>query len=306
MFNETSSSDLLYDVFLSYSRDDAEIMRQINTYLTAERLIVWSDETHILPGDPSWERTIQLAIEQSCCLVVIFSPSAKNSLWVDRETGYARIMHKPVFPVLAAGGEQNAIPLAFANAQWLDIRGNGVFSNRMQTLLAAIQQNPEIKKRSNQQVALEKDIAHLGTKTAHEPQSGLQQYTFRGPASEEKALSEATDFLNQLLRSIPKERFILANLENKLLIRSLIAYEKDDGPLVYSKDILLNQAFSHIKKLGDNAFQNVLTSSSASESYPELQRDEIITITVEFSEQRMSPQVIIEIISNFKWGSAPE
>lgn len=110
-----------HHVFLSYSHKDMEAMRRVRDDLRAEGLAVWNDE-NLTPGTPSWKNAIEKAIENTGCLVVILSPDAKESEWIEREMDYARACRIPILPVLAWGDERSAIPFELINVQLVDIR----------------------------------------------------------------------------------------------------------------------------------------------------------------------------------------
>lgn len=124
-----------YDIFLSYSRQDSDVMRRLSHDLRAGGFRVWTDET-LKPGEESWKRAIEAAIEASQAVVVILSPGAKQSEWVERELDYARAQKRLIFPVLAKGTEQDAIPFALIRSQRADIRGN--YDAGVRTLIDAI------------------------------------------------------------------------------------------------------------------------------------------------------------------------
>jgi hypothetical protein len=110
-------------VFLSYSRQDAGMMARLRDDLRAQGLAVWTDEA-LTPGTPSWLEGIEREIERTRCLLVVLSPDAKVSAWVERETAYAREMGVPVVPVLARGEVRDAVPIELINVQRVDARGD--------------------------------------------------------------------------------------------------------------------------------------------------------------------------------------
>jgi hypothetical protein len=109
------------DVFLSYSRKDTEIMHKVQDALRAGGLAVWTDEG-LEPGTASWRAAIEESLGQASAVVVLLSPNAKISRWVDNEVGYAQTQHKVVFPILVAGDEASAVPISLINTQWVDGR----------------------------------------------------------------------------------------------------------------------------------------------------------------------------------------
>jgi hypothetical protein len=123
------------DVFLSYAREDSETMRRLASTLGATGLSVWTDEG-LTPGEPSWQKAIEQAIEVASCLVVILSPSAKESPWVNREIAYAQAQGLRVYPALAGGDGRSSVPIALINAQYVDLRSD--FDGALRNLASAI------------------------------------------------------------------------------------------------------------------------------------------------------------------------
>lgn len=99
------------------------MMRRLSESFRTQGLIVWTDEG-IEPGTPSWKLSIENAIRQSGCLVVILSPDAAQSRWVREEIDFAESQKKPVFPVLASGDRASAVPFGLTSAQFVDVREN--------------------------------------------------------------------------------------------------------------------------------------------------------------------------------------
>lgn len=112
-----------HHVFISYSRKDAGVMRRLCDDFQARGLAVWTDEG-IEPGTPSWKMSIEKAIRESGCLVVILSPDAAQSRWVREEIDFAESQNKPILPVLASGDRASAIPFGLTSAQFVDVREN--------------------------------------------------------------------------------------------------------------------------------------------------------------------------------------
>ncbi|MEZ4709939.1 MAG: SUMF1/EgtB/PvdO family nonheme iron enzyme [Caldilineaceae bacterium] len=115
------SPPVTIDIFLSYSRQDAQIMQRIYADLRAAGFAVWIDEG-LEPGTPHWQAAIEEAIRQARYMVVILTPSAKASPWVNNEIAYAQAHGRPVLPVLASGDFKDVAPLGLINVQHVDIR----------------------------------------------------------------------------------------------------------------------------------------------------------------------------------------
>lgn len=96
-------------------------MCKVRDDLRAVGLQVWTDEG-IEPGTVSWKEAIEKAIRQTHMVVVLLSPDANDSIWVQREIDYAEVRHKPIIPVLISGQPRDAIPFALAGSQFIDVR----------------------------------------------------------------------------------------------------------------------------------------------------------------------------------------
>jgi CheY-like chemotaxis protein len=110
-----------HHVFLSYSRQNMNIMARLCISLKNVGLTVWTDES-LKPGTPSWQDEIEEAIEAAACVVAILTPEAKKSGWVKRELDYAIIQEVRIFPVLAQGDVRTSIPLTLISTHFADIR----------------------------------------------------------------------------------------------------------------------------------------------------------------------------------------
>lgn len=130
---EQPSAERAIQVFLSYSRKDASTMRRLRADLRAEGFTVWTDESLTL-GTPSWLEAVEHAIRTALCVIVLLTPDAKKSEWVERELSMAKLHRKQIIPLLSKGEERSALPLLLANAQYADIRTETNYKARMRDL----------------------------------------------------------------------------------------------------------------------------------------------------------------------------
>jgi small GTP-binding protein len=82
-------SSFTYDVFLSHSSKDKEVIRPVANRLRADGLRVWFDEWEIKPGD-SIPAKIEEGLEHSRVLVLCMSANAFGSDWAQLEAGTFR------------------------------------------------------------------------------------------------------------------------------------------------------------------------------------------------------------------------
>jgi hypothetical protein len=113
--------NMLHHVFMSYSHEDSVIKSRIRATFRQSGLSIWSD-ADLIPGTSAWSIAIEEAIENAGCVIVLMSPAAKDSQWVNREIGYALAQQTPVIPVLVDGSDSSAIPIKLIDTQYVDLR----------------------------------------------------------------------------------------------------------------------------------------------------------------------------------------
>lgn len=104
-------------VFISYSKQNIDFARYLRAVLEAEGCPVWMDEVRLQPS-ARWWKEIEESISACTAFVVIMSPEAAESDWVEREILLAEKLKRPLFPVLLAGEAWSRL----ANIQFEDMR----------------------------------------------------------------------------------------------------------------------------------------------------------------------------------------
>src|ERR1041384_3067259 len=122
-------------VFISYSSTDRERAKRVAQAVEAAGYSVWWDR-QIAPGQ-IFDEVIEKALDQSACVVVIWSSASVKSEWVKAEAAEAA-KRKVIVPVLL---DSVMIPLEFRRIQAADLtRWNGSRDDsEFQKVLAAIQ-----------------------------------------------------------------------------------------------------------------------------------------------------------------------
>lgn len=123
-------------IFISYSRDDTEFVNRLEADLVARDYLPWVDRQR-LEGGQNWATIIQQEIERCQLFILVLTPSAVASLWVQKEILHAVNEGKFIIPLLLNPVEK--VPLAINNIQWIDFHQNfnGGLSNLL-LLLAGI------------------------------------------------------------------------------------------------------------------------------------------------------------------------
>jgi hypothetical protein len=107
-------------VFVSYSRADAEYVQRLASHLANAGIAVWYDSA--ISAGQRFANEIQNRIDQSAAMIVVLSPAAVASEWIDREIAYAQARQVAVLPIELAPCK---IPLQLINLH-REIVHNGV------------------------------------------------------------------------------------------------------------------------------------------------------------------------------------
>jgi hypothetical protein len=108
-------------IFLSYSRDNADVAEALAEDLKELGHAVWVD--HELSGGQIWWDQI-LARMRSCdVFILVLTPQSLGSAACSREYEYAAALRKPILPILLSEGiSTNLLPPALAQIQHVDYR----------------------------------------------------------------------------------------------------------------------------------------------------------------------------------------
>ncbi|MEO8612876.1 MAG: toll/interleukin-1 receptor domain-containing protein [Chloroflexota bacterium] len=128
---------MTHDVFISYGREDSEMMQRVDQALSKAGLTTWTDHG-IHPGSPSWKVDIETAIRNAGSIVVLFSPDSAESRWVRAELDYADAQHKPIYPLLVRGDATKSVPFGFNSYQWIDVRDSSQLNAGLERLIAVL------------------------------------------------------------------------------------------------------------------------------------------------------------------------
>jgi membrane protein YdbS with pleckstrin-like domain len=89
-------------VFISYShRNDGTYVANLAKHLTRAGFTVWYDK-EIVSGN-RWTSVIQHMVDTCAALIVVMTPEADRSEWVDNEISQARHRGRPILPLLLRG-----------------------------------------------------------------------------------------------------------------------------------------------------------------------------------------------------------
>ena len=108
-------------IFISYSRDNQAIARDLADDIGALGNSVWFDEE--LTGGQAWWDQILATILDHDLFVFVLDPESLNSAACVLEYEYAAKLGKPILPVMVSDEvNENLLPTALAKLQYVDYK----------------------------------------------------------------------------------------------------------------------------------------------------------------------------------------
>jgi hypothetical protein len=111
-------------VFVSYSRSDDDYVNTLIDILRRAGLAVWVD--HAIEYGVHWDTVAREKIDSCAAFVLVMTPAAEASYWVREEVARARILSKPILPLLLAGKPF----FGFGNTHYSDVTDGRMPSQR--------------------------------------------------------------------------------------------------------------------------------------------------------------------------------
>ncbi|MEM7794987.1 MAG: TIR domain-containing protein [Cyanobacteria bacterium P01_C01_bin.118] len=131
------------DVFISYSRADADFARQLNEELQVHGKTTWFDQESIAAGAANFQEEIFNGIRSADHFLFLISPNAIQSPHCAEEVEYAHSLNKRMLTVLYRPVDTKELPQALASVQWIDFsRKQKNYKTNLSTLLKALETDP--------------------------------------------------------------------------------------------------------------------------------------------------------------------
>ena len=109
--------DKLTSIFISYAHADSPFVDRLEADLCQHGFAPWVDR-HGLAGGQKWRRELEAAVDRSQVLLVVLSPEAMASEYVQQEYGYASDEGKVVIPLYYRPCK---VPMELRGFQWIEI-----------------------------------------------------------------------------------------------------------------------------------------------------------------------------------------
>ena len=132
------------DVFISYSRADADFARKLNDALQLQGKTTWFDQESIAAGTADFQQEIYRGIEVSDNFLFILSPNSIQSEYCADEVNYATGLNRRIVTVLCRPISTADLHPALAKVQWLDFsQQDESFSHQFNRLVRVLETNRE-------------------------------------------------------------------------------------------------------------------------------------------------------------------
>src|SRR5215204_4488687 len=96
-------------------------MQRIRDNLQRVGLKIWAGDT-IEPGSEQWRKQVPNAVRNAAVVVVLMSPAANRSEWVEREIDFAKSVGTEILPLMVSGEVHQALLPALAEMEYIDLR----------------------------------------------------------------------------------------------------------------------------------------------------------------------------------------
>ena len=139
--SEAAKGQLGTEVFVSYSRKDADFARQLNTALQEAGKTTWFDQESISTG-VDFENEIFKGINSADNFLFVLSADAIDSEYCEREVNYASEQSKRFISVLYREVDPTMLPEALRVINWIDFK-DVAFDRSFPELIQAIELDRE-------------------------------------------------------------------------------------------------------------------------------------------------------------------
>ena len=139
--SEAAKGQLGTEVFVSYSRKDADFARQLNTALQEAGKTTWFDQESISTG-VDFENEIFKGINSADNFLFVLSPDAVESEYCEREVNYASEQSKRFISVLHREVDPALMPDSLRVINWIDFKDTA-FDKSFPELIQAIELDRE-------------------------------------------------------------------------------------------------------------------------------------------------------------------
>ncbi|GAA4828350.1 TIR domain-containing protein [Algivirga pacifica] len=127
------------EVFLSYSRKDADFARMLNVSLQESGKNTWFDQENIPAGSQNFWEEIQRGIDSANNFLFILSPDALSSPYCEDEVAYAMEQGKRILTVRYKALGDTPLPEALQHIQWVDFLETKDFATALGELSRALE-----------------------------------------------------------------------------------------------------------------------------------------------------------------------
>lgn len=170
-----------YDIFVSYSRNDSDIVKRFVNRFEMEGLRVWVDREGIETGD-AFKQVIVKAIKESSILVFFSSKNSNASPWTAKEIGLAVNHGKPIIPVKIDNSMFNEeVEFDLIGLDYIDYTNPATQGSMMEKLVRSVKRKQYMSS-SNSFSSSWHNKSDAGTESGRKPSWTTQGASYWTPA----------------------------------------------------------------------------------------------------------------------------
>ncbi|GAA4841014.1 toll/interleukin-1 receptor domain-containing protein [Algivirga pacifica] len=141
--SDARRNELEYEVFISYSRKDADFVRKLNQLMELHGRTTWFDQENIPAGAEDFWEEIKKGIDASDNYLFIISPDSITSPFCTKEVQYAQQQGKRILTVKHRSIEDIPLPKELEQINWIDFEGQTDLTRPIGLLLRALDTDRE-------------------------------------------------------------------------------------------------------------------------------------------------------------------
>ena len=110
-------------IFVSYASADRSFVNRLKGDLDERGIAVWIDQEELQPDTTDWKESLRVAIRMASAVLLVASPNARHSSYVQDELRIADMYQRPTYPFWIAGSDwMEAVPVGYGGMEYLDAR----------------------------------------------------------------------------------------------------------------------------------------------------------------------------------------
>ena len=212
-------------VFISYSRQDTEFVRQLHRAFERDGRKAWVDWEDIQRSE-KWMEAIHTAIDEAEAFLFVISPESVASEICGRELEYAVGQNKRLIPILHREPDLE-VPPKLAEVNYIFARSSDSFDIAYNEIVEAIDTDLDWVRKHTRLLVRATEWDRLGRESSYALRgrdlSGFEEWAAQAPDKEPKPTALQSEYLLASRRSVTqRQRIMWASIAGGLFIAAVL------------------------------------------------------------------------------------